>query len=163
MALPNTLIFVDLPAEDPSAAAIFYAEVLGWGNDPRPEGAFHRMVPGGVFMHKDGTPSSIENLHLAVYNSANARPHPEPAGVEPRVNARSGRKTRTWIMVSADDTPERILGAAKERGATILWQNHYWKEFNGYNHAFEDPWGNEIILWVKAGPDPVIPADYTRE
>ena len=55
------------------------------------------------------------------------------------------------------------LKRATDRGAKILWTKHYWKEFNGFNHAFEDPWGNEIILWGKAGPEPKIPDDYTRE
>ena len=44
-----------------------------------------------------------------------------------------------------------------------FWRDHYWKEFNGYNHAFRDPWGNEIILWGKAGPEPKIPDNFTRE
>jgi hypothetical protein len=66
-------------------------------------------------------------------------------------------------MVSDDDTPERILAAAEARGARILWKDHYWSEFNGYNYAFEDPWGNEIILWGKAGENPTVPVSYTRE
>ena len=37
--MTNTLIFVDLASEDPSAAGKFYAEVFGWQNDARPEGA----------------------------------------------------------------------------------------------------------------------------
>jgi hypothetical protein len=65
--------------------------------------------------------------------------------------------------VSDDDSAERILGAAVERGAEILWRNHYWKEFNGYNHAFRDPWGNEIVVWGKAGENPAIPVGFTRE
>jgi hypothetical protein len=80
----NTLIFVDLASEDPSAAGKFYAEVFGWQNDARPEGEYHRMVPGGFFKKSDGTDSEIGNLHLGIFKAANARPHPEPAGVEPR-------------------------------------------------------------------------------
>ena len=57
----------------------------------------------------------------------------------------------------------RILDKALELGAKELWRNHYWKEFNGYSVAFEDPWGNDIVLWVKGGDEPQIPADYTRE
>ena len=30
-------------------------------------------------------------------------------------------------------------------------------------YAFRDPWGNEIVLWGKAGKDPIIPDGYTRE
>lgn len=161
--MTNTLIFVDLASDDPDAAGRFYAEVFGWENDARPQGVYHRMVPGGFFKHKDGSDSAIGNLHLGIFDAKNARPHPDPAGVEPRAIAGAGRKPRIWVLIGDDDTPERILSAAEERGATILWRNHYWQEFNGYNHAFADPWGNEIILWGKAGENPDIPADYTRE
>ncbi|MCU4120687.1 VOC family protein [Variovorax sp. N23] len=163
MTTPNTLIFVDLPSNDPSAAARFYAEVFGWRNDARPEGAYHRMVPGGNFMNPDGTESAIGNLHLGLFDVANARPHPEPAGVDPRVLCIEGRKARVWILIGDSDTPDRILSAAVERGATILWRNHYWTTFNGYNHAFRDPWGTEIILWGKAGEKPSIPETFTAE
>ncbi|MBI1262562.1 MAG: VOC family protein [Rhizobiales bacterium] len=163
MSYPNTLIFVDLSAEDPAAAGDFYAAVFGWENDPRPYGVYHRMVPGGNALNPDGTPSQIGNFHIGIHKSGNARPHPEPDGVGPRETTTDFRKPRIWVLISADDTPERILSAAEERGATILWRNHYWKEFNGFNHAFQDPWGNEIVLWGKAGPDPVIPNNYTRE
>ncbi|MGQ3017088.1 VOC family protein [Phenylobacterium sp.] len=163
MGYPNTLIFVDLAADDPAAAGAFYAEVFGWRNDARPEGLYHRMVPGGQFRNPDGSDSEIGNLHLGIFKTTNARPHPEPGGVEPRAASVEGRKPRVWILISDDDTPERILGEAEKRGATILWRDHYWSEFNGFNHAFRDPWGNEIVLWGKAGAEPVIPADYTRE
>ncbi|MET0269954.1 MAG: VOC family protein [Sphingomonas sp.] len=161
--MTNTLIFVDLASDDPAAAGAFYAEVFGWQNDARPAGVYHRMVPGGFFRHQDGTDSAIGNLHLGIYDAANVRPHPDPAGVEPRTIARQGRRPRIWVQIGDDDTPERILAAAEARGATILWRDHYWREFNGYNHAFADPWGNEILLWGKAGQDPQIPDTYTRE
>ena len=163
MSYPHTLIFVDLAADDPAAAGKFYAEVFGWRDDPRPHGVFHRMVPGGNFLKKDGTQSEIGNLHLGIFNSANARPHPDPAGAEPRSLSREGRRARVWILISDDDSADRILSTAVERGAEILWRDHYWQEFNGYNHAFRDPWGNEIVLWGKAGEDPSIPPNFTRE
>lgn len=161
--MTNTLIFVDLASDDPAAAGRFYAEVFGWKNDARPEGIYHRMVPGGFFPDKDGGDSAIGNLHLGIFDARNARPHPDPAGADPRTLSGAGRKARIWILIGDDDTPERILAAARERGATILWRNHYWREFNGYNHAFRDPWGNEIVLWGKAGEKPAIPEAYTRE
>lgn len=161
--MTSTLIFVDLASDDPAAAGAFYAKVFGWENDARPQGIYHRMVPGGFFKHKDGSDSQIGNLHLGIFDAANARPHPDPAGVAPRAVSGGGRKARVWILISDDDSADRILGTAEELGAKILWRNHYWKEFNGYNHAFEDPWGNEILLWGKAGENPQIPADYTRE
>ena len=63
MPYPNTLIFVDLMSDDADAAGAFYAEVLGWEDDPRLDGNYHRMVPGQNFLHQDGTPSQIGNLH----------------------------------------------------------------------------------------------------
>jgi predicted enzyme related to lactoylglutathione lyase len=163
MVYPNTLIFVDLASDDPTAAGNFYAEVFGWTNEGRPEGVFHRLVPGQNFLNPDGSQSEIGNLHMGIFDAANARPHPDPAGVEPRVLSDGGRKARIWVLVSDDDDFERILAKAVELGAELMWRDHYWKEFNGYNHAFRDPWGNEIVLWGKAGENPDVPADYTRE
>ncbi|MDI1364398.1 MAG: VOC family protein [bacterium] len=163
MTKPNTLIFVDLASDDPSAAGDFYAKVFGWQNDARPEGLYHRMVPGGFFPKPDGTDSEIGNLHLGIFKADNARPHPEPASVAPRGLSTEGRKPRIWVLISDDDSADRILGAAVELGATLLWRDHYWSEFNGYNHAFRDPWGNEIVLWGKAGQNPEIPDSFTRE
>jgi hypothetical protein len=83
--------------------------------------------------------------------------------VGPRTLSGDGRKARIWILIGEDDSADRILAAAERLGAKILWRDHYWKEFNGYNHAFADPWGNEIILWGKAGENPGIPEHFTRE
>lgn len=163
MAYPNTLIFVDLAADDPNAAGKFYAEVFGWEDDPRLDGLYHRMVPGQNFLNPDGSQSEIGNLHLGIGDCANFRPNPDPAGIEPRAMSTEGRKARVWIMISDDDSADRILGTAEKLGATILWRDHYWKEFNGYNHAFVDPWGNEILLWGKAGENPQIPDGFTQE
>jgi predicted enzyme related to lactoylglutathione lyase len=163
MAYPNTLIFVDLAADDPNAAGKFYAEVFGWEDDPRLDGLYHRMVPGQNFLNPDGSQSEIGNLHLGIGDCANFRPNPDPAGIEPRAMSTEGRKARVWIMISDDDSADRILGTAEKLGATILWRDHYWKEFNGYNHAFVDPWGNEILLWGKAGENPQIPDSFTQE
>ena len=161
--MPNTLIFVDLPSDDPEASARFYREVFGWEVEPRPQDVFYRCVPGGHFPLDDGSPSPIGNLHLGIYNTGNARPHPDSAGVEPRDLSRSGRTMRTWILVDDDDSEDAILERAEQRGATVLWRHHYWKEFNGFNGAFEDPWGNTIILWTKGGDNPVLPEGWTGE
>ncbi|HWF00142.1 MAG TPA: VOC family protein [Caulobacteraceae bacterium] len=163
MKTPNTLIFVDLAADDPAAAGRFYAEVFGWRDDDRPYGLFHRMVPGGNFINPDGSESQIGNLHLGIFKAANARPHPKPDGVNPRHVAQDGRKPRVWILVGDGQNADDLMARALERGATELWRNHFWKEFNGFNHAFRDPWGNEIILWVKGGTDPKVPPNYTHE
>ena len=159
---PNTLIFVDLAADDPAATGAFYADVFGWQNDERPFGIYHRMVPGGQFKNPDGSDSEIGNLHLGIFKADNARPHPDPEGVAPRTLSQDGRKARIWILVGDGQDHEDILAKAVARGAEVLWRDHYWSEFNGLNHAFRDPWGNEIVLWVKVGGG-APPADYTRE
>ena len=161
--MPNTLIFVDFPSDDPEASARFYAEVFGWEVEGRPTGVFHRAVPGGHFPLDDGSPSPIGNLHLGIYNVANARPHPDPAGVSPRELSQGGRTARTWILVDDDDTEDRILDTAERLGATILWRHHYWAEFNGFSGAFIDPWGNTLVTWTKGGDSPVIPEGWTKE
>jgi len=163
MAQPNTLIFVDIPSDDTVACAAFYRDVFGWEVEGRPTGVFHRAVPGGYFPLDDGSDSPVGNLHLGIYDVANARPHPDPAGVEPRQLNRGGRSFRVWILVSDDDSEEAILERAEKHGATVLWRDHYWAEFNGFNGAFEDPWGNTIVLWTKGGPDPVIGEGKTHE
>ena len=163
MAYPNTLIFVDLASDDPDAAGKFYSEVFGWEDDPRLDGLYHRMVPGQNYLNPDGSESEIGNLHLGIGDCANLRSHPDPSGVEPRHLSKDGRKARIWVLVSDDDSVDRILSTAEKLGATIMWRNHFWKEFNGFNDAFRDPWGNEIILWGKAGDNPQIPEHYTQE
>ena len=85
MSYPNTLIFVDFPSDDPAASGKFYAEVFGWTVEPRPEGVFHRIVPGQNFQIDDkGTQGPTGNLHMGIFNVNNARPHPDPALAEPR-------------------------------------------------------------------------------
>ncbi len=161
--MPNTLIFVDFPSDDPEASAVFYAEVFGWLVEPRPAGVFHRIVPGGEFPLDDGSPSGVGNLHMGIYDIANARPHPDAGGVDPRQLNRTGRAARVWVLVDDDENADDIMDRAVARGATELWRHHYWAEFNGFNDAFEDPWGTTIILWTKGGDDPAIPEGWTDE
>ncbi len=163
MTYPNALIFVDFPSSDPEASASFYREVFGWEVEPRPAGVFHRIVPGQNFLLDDGSQSPIGNLHMGIHNVANARPHPDPDGVEPRTLADNGRTVRVWILVSDDDSSDAIMDRAVARGATELWRDHYWAEFKGFNAAFKDPWGNTLILWTKAGDDPRVPDGWTSE
>ena len=78
MAYPNTLIFMDIPSSDPVASGEFYAEVFGWEVEGRPDGVFHRIVPGEHFLLDDGTPSEIGNLqmstkHCLLYTSPSPR------------------------------------------------------------------------------------------
>lgn len=160
---PNTLIFVDIPSDDTVACADFYNKVFGWTVEGRPTGVYGRAVPGGFFPLEDGSDSPVGNLHLGFYDAGNARPHPDPAGVEPRHLSSGGRSVRVWVLVSDDDTEDAILERAEQHGGTVLWRHHFWKEFNGFNGAFEDPWGNHIVLWTKGGPDPQIPEGWTGE
>jgi predicted enzyme related to lactoylglutathione lyase len=160
---PNTLIFVDFPSDDVEACAAFYHAVFGWEVEGRPTGVFHRGVPGGYFPLDDGSDSPVGNLHVGFYDVGNARPHPDPAGVEPRTLSRDGRGPRVWILVGDDDSEDAILQRAEDNGGTILWRKHYWAEFNGFNGAFMDPWGTTVIAWTKGGPNPVIPDGTTSE
>ena len=148
MTTPNTLIFVDFPSPDPAAAAHFYEAVFGWKIEGRPEGVFHRIVPGGEFPLPDGTNSGVGNLHLGIYETRSALPDPtpEPAGGTGRPE---GPLPRVYILVSPDDSEDRILDKAEELGAEILWRGWYWAEFDGFHASFRDPWGTQIILWSK--------------
>jgi predicted enzyme related to lactoylglutathione lyase len=105
----------------------------------------------------------VGNLHVGFSDVGNMRPHPDAAGVEPRAVASGGRGVRTWILVGDDDTEDAILERAEQHGATVLWRHHFWAEFNGFNGAFDDPWGNTIVLWTKGGENPQIPEGYTSE
>src|SRR5215211_7364100 len=109
MSYPNTLIFVDFPSTDPEASAEFYNAVFGWEVEPRPAGVFHRIVPGQNFQVDGGQQGPTGNLHMGIYNVANARPHPDPEGVEPRTLATDGRTARTWVLVSDDDSSDRMM------------------------------------------------------
>jgi predicted enzyme related to lactoylglutathione lyase len=159
MAYPNTLIFVDFPSTDPEATARFYAEVFRWEVEGRPTGKFHRIVPGDQFELDDGRPSGVGNLHMGIYDVVDGRPNPKGYG---DATLATGRGPRVYILVSDDDTQDRVLDTAARLGATVLWRDHYWGEFNGFCGAFRDPWGTEIVLWTKGGDNPQIPEHFTR-
>jgi predicted enzyme related to lactoylglutathione lyase len=156
MVIPNTLIFVDLPSPDPPATADFYREVFGWEVEGRPAHVFHRIVPGGEFLLDDGTASGVGNLHMGIYDVHTALPDPnlQPAGGTDRP---SGPLPRVYILVSPDDSQDRILARAEALGAEILWRDWYWSEFNGFHSSFRDPWGTQIVLWTKGGESPSVP------
>jgi len=152
----NTLIFVDVPADDPDAAARFYAEVMGWEVEGRPAGVFHRIVPGGEFLLDDGTPSGVGNLHLGIYSTREPRPDPNPP-IPPEEPG--GPAPRVYILVPDRAEQDRVLDAAVARGATVLWRDRFWREFNGWHGCFRDPWGTQIVLWTKPDEDGDIPPD----
>jgi predicted enzyme related to lactoylglutathione lyase len=147
MSQPNVLVFVDFPTDDVTAARAFYAEVFNWEVEDRIADTFARIVPGGHFLNSDGSASEIGNLHMGISNAANMRPAKDQNPTEPTNLNPGGRAIRAWILVSDDDSFERILEAAGRLGATELWRNHFWKEFGGANASFIDPWGNQIMLW----------------
>jgi len=147
MNYPNALVFIDFPVDDVDAANTFYSEVFGWEVEERIPGVFHRIVPGQKFKLDDGSQGPTGNLHMGIYNAANARPYPDPAAPEPTRLSEGGRSIRAWILVSDDDSFDRILEAAVRMGGTELWRNHFWTEFGGANASFLDPWGNQLMLW----------------
>ncbi len=131
--MPNSLIFVDLPTEDPEAAAGFYRELFGWRIDGRPPGVFHEIVPS-------------KGVHLGLFCEAHQVPDPAPKSPRPR----SGLQTRTYIQVDAP--PAEYLNQAILLGATALWEQTWWEEFRGWHASFLDPWGNQIIMWWTENP-----------
>ena len=147
MPYPNTLVFIDIPTDDVDAANAFYSEVFNWEVEERIPGLFHRIVPGQNFRVDDGSQGPTGNLHMGISNAANMRPHPDDEPTEPKHLNPGGRAIRAWILVSEDDSFERILETAVRLGGTELWRNHYWTEFGGANASFTDPWGNQINLW----------------
>jgi predicted enzyme related to lactoylglutathione lyase len=60
----------------------------------------------------------------------------------------AGPVPRVYVMV--DDPPE-LLRRAVEMGATVVWQEKRWEEFDARYAAFRDPWGAEIVLWRDKG------------
>jgi len=156
MATPNTLIFVDFPSSDPEATGQFYAEVFGWVVEGRPAGVFHRIVPGGKFENPDGSDSEVGNLHMGIFSTKHAPPDPNEPPAQDGQSA--GPAPRVYIL-TGDDTQDEILARAEKNGATILWRDKYWGEFNGFHGAFRDPWGTEVILWTKGGDNPDVRPD----
>lgn len=133
--MPNTLIFVDLPVSDTEAAHRFYQELFGWEINPRPAGEFLQVVPG-------------EGLHLGIFDDTKQTPDPDP---QPQP-ARAGLAARTYILV--ENEPASYVEKAVELGATELWGEAWWPEFNGWHASFRDPWGNQIVLWYSGKPAP---------
>ncbi len=163
MTQPNTLIFVDWPATDAEAAGRFYAEVFGWELDLRLNNRFSRLVPGGNYLNPDGSESEVGNLHVGVYDPALPRPTPDPNPPPLKKIPEGYAQPRIYVLVSPDDTPDRIMDTAEKLGAEVLWRNHHWSEFKGFCHSFRDPWGTQIILWQKVGPNPEVPPHFTAE
>jgi predicted enzyme related to lactoylglutathione lyase len=60
----------------------------------------------------------------------------------------TGPVPRVYVMV---DEPPVFLARAVELGATVLWEEKSWAEFDARYAAFRDPWGAEIVLWRDKG------------
>ena len=147
MTYPNTLVFVDYPSDDVNVARAFYARGLQLGS--------RRSHRGHVCPHRSGTELQARRR--------DARPDRQPAHgpvqrcrctASPAERPRRPDRVevgrggiRAWILVSDDDSVDRILEAAERLGGTVLWRDHFWTEFGGANASFIDPWGNQLMLW----------------
>ncbi|HXA63089.1 MAG TPA: VOC family protein [Streptosporangiaceae bacterium] len=60
----------------------------------------------------------------------------------------TGPVPRVYVMV---DEPPAFLARAVELGASVLWEEKSWAEFDARYAAFRDPWGSEIVLWRDKG------------
>lgn len=69
-------------------------------------------------------------------------------GMHREVTPVSGPVPRIYVMV---DDPPVFLDRAVGLGATVLWEETYWQEFDARHAAFRDPWGHEIVLWRDKG------------
>src|SRR6202011_2016327 len=131
-----------------------YREVMGWEVEGRPEGIFHRIVPGGQFPLEDGSPSGVGHLHLGIYSTRDPRPDPKPPRPQ---SAGEAPAPRVYILVESREDQDAILGRAEQRGAEILWRDRYWREFEGWHGSFRDPWANQIVLWTKPAENDDVP------
>ncbi|MGW1992943.1 VOC family protein [Embleya sp. NPDC001921] len=75
-------------------------------------------------------------------------------GVKPNLGIRresrpaAGPVPRIYVMV---DEPPVYLDKAVAAGASVLWEEKPWAEFEARYAAFRDPWGNEVVLWRDKG------------
>jgi predicted enzyme related to lactoylglutathione lyase len=104
-------------------------------------------------------PEAMSNFYADLFGwTFNRRPagefHEILPGVKPNLGihhseaAMSGAVPRVYVMV---DEPPAYLARAVELGATVLWEERPWEEFNARYAAFRDPWGAEICLWRDKG------------
>jgi predicted enzyme related to lactoylglutathione lyase len=105
--------------------------------DPEAHSQFYAELFGWEFNRRPAgefheiLPGVKPNLGIHKENRPVAGPHP-----------------RIYVMV---DDPPAFLARAIERGATKLWDEVHWEEFDGRHAAFRDPWGIEIVLWRDKG------------
>ncbi|MEU0991476.1 VOC family protein [Streptomyces sp. NPDC005953] len=119
--MPNPVIFMDLPTPDVEATSVFYADLFGWTFNRRPAGKFSEVLPG-------------VKPNLGIHLDE----RPSTGGPVPRI----------YVMV---DEPPAYLEKAVANGASVLWEEKPWEEFEARYAAFRDPWGNEVVLWRDKG------------
>jgi predicted enzyme related to lactoylglutathione lyase len=105
-------------------------------------------------------PEATSNFYAALFGwTFNRRPagefHEVLPGVKPNLGIRrsdtatSGPVPRIYVMV---DEPPVYLARAVEMGASVLWEETVWEEFDNARYAaFRDPWGAEVCLWRDRG------------
>ena len=104
-------------------------------------------------------PEAMSNFYAELFGwTFNRRPagefHEVLPGVKPNLGihrtdtAMSGPVPRIYVMV---DEPPAYLDKAVAMGATVLWEERPWEEFNACYAAFRDPWGGEVCLWRDKG------------
>ena len=124
----------------PHELADWWAEALGWPVEPQDEAFIQRMVDAGHASADD----TVRHRGALVWRAGAALNSPDPG--RPRLLFQSVPEGKTVknrlhldVRVGAERREAevaRLLGL----GATELWRDHFWKEFNGFNHAFSDPW-----------------------
>jgi predicted enzyme related to lactoylglutathione lyase len=104
-------------------------------------------------------PEAMSQFYADLFGwSFNRRPagefHEILPGVKPNLGIHrsdtpmAGPVPRVYVMV---DDPPAYLAKAVEMGATVLWEEKRWEEFDARYAAFRDPWGAEICLWRDKG------------
>ena len=105
-------------------------------------------------------PEAMSNFYADLFGwTFNRRPagefHEVLPGVKPNLGIRrsdepiAGAVPRIYVMV---EEPPALLAEGRRAGATVLWEETVWEEFNNARYAaFRDPWGMEVCLWRDRG------------
>ena len=93
-------------------------------------------------------------------------PTPRPTRTRPASSREAVRRSASSPFYQGEDTSfetSRLHAVSAFPLSGHMPAVHSWAEFNGFNSAFQDPWGNTLVLWSKGGDDPQIPDGFTRE
>ena len=134
MTYPNTLIFVDFPSDDPRGISVVLRRGLRVGGRT----SSGRCVPSRSCLVSTSSSTTGARARSATCTwGSSTSPMRDRTPI--RTASSRGRwpgtaaRVRIWILVSDDDSQDRILATAERLGATVLWRNHFWAEFNGFN------------------------------